>query len=216
MRISVLAAACLIVPSFGAFAEGQAVGIKVGALGVGVEYTYELNDRVAFRGGLNGAQISLDGDEGGIDYHFGVIWDSLSVAVDFHPIKTAFRVTGGLLRNDNGLSAVSTPTGNITVGDTTYTPSEVGVLTGEIVFDRTSKFIGVGWDWSRGKRLFGTSFDMGLLDQGKPKVRLAASGTLLGDPSFEQDLAAEQTDLASSLRDLDLIPYVSVGFNFRF
>jgi hypothetical protein len=181
-----------------------------------VEYTYEFNDRIAFRGGLNGSQVGFDGEESGIDYEFDVVWDSLAIGVDFHPLKTALRLSAGFLQNDNGLEAVSRPTGNVTVGDTTYTPAQVGTLTGAIGFDDTATFLGVGWDWSRDKRVFGMSFDLGVLDQGQPTVSLRGSGTLLGDPSFEQDIAAEEAELRSSLDDLDLVPYMTVGFIFRF
>jgi hypothetical protein len=197
-------------------AEGQAVGIKAGALGLGVEYTYELNDRVAFRGGLNGSEVGFDGEESGIDYEFDVVWDSLTVGVDFHPLKSALRLSAGLLKNDNRLEAVSRPVGNITVGDTTYTPAQVGTLNGAIGFDGTATFLGVGWDWSRDKRLFGMSFDLGVLDQGQPFVSLQGSGSLLGDPAFEQDINTEEAELRNSLDDLDLVPYATLGFVFRF
>jgi hypothetical protein len=206
----------LLLPAAWASAADRAVGIRAGVLGLGVEYTHNLGERLAIRGGINGSQLGFDGQESGIDYQFDVVWDSLSVAVDFHPKKSPFRVTAGLLRNDNGLEAVSRPASDITIGSTTYTPAEVGVLSGTIGFDRTAPFAGVGWDWSRGKRLFGMSLDVGVLDQGAPKVGLRATGTLLGDPMFEQDIADEEAQLRDSLDNLDLLPYVTVGFVFRF
>jgi hypothetical protein len=206
----------LVLPTAGAFAADHAVGVKAGALGLGVEYTHNLGDRLAIRGGINGSQLGYDGQESGIEYEFDAVWDSLSVAFDFHPTKSPFRLTAGVLRNDNGLTAVSRPTSDVTIGDTTYTPAEVGVLSGKIGFDGTAPFVGVGWDWSRRKRVFGMSLDVGVLDQGSPKVALRATGTLLSDPAFQQDLADEEVQLHDSLGNLDLLPYVTVGFIFRF
>jgi hypothetical protein len=201
----------------GALAEGRAIAIRAGALGLGVEYTHELTDRIAVRGGLNGSSLGFNDDRSGIHYDFDLVWDSLSVGIDFHPLKTAFRISGGILRNDNRLNAVSEPTTDIVVGDTTYTPEEVGTLRGRVSFDHTSPFVGVGWDWSRKKRRhFGMSFDLGVLDQGKPDVSLTGSGTLLGDPAFQADIEAERAQLADSLSGLDLVPYMSVGFVIRF
>jgi hypothetical protein len=213
-RLSLVAS--LTLPASLALAEGQAIGLKVGALGLGVEYTYQLNDRVAFRGGLNGSQVGFDSEESGIEYDFDIVWDSLSVAVDFHPLKSALRLTGGLLKNDNRLEAVSRPTSNVTIGDTTYTPSQVGTLNGLVGFDGTAPFVGIGWDWSRSKRIFGMSLDLGVLSQGAPSVSLRGSGTLFGDPAFEADIDAETAELRDSLDDLDLVPYMTVGFVFRF
>ena len=205
-----------LLPTTGAFAEGHAVAVRVGALGIGPEYTYQLNDRVSFRGAIYGAELGFDHEESGIDYDFDVVWDSMAVGVDFHPLKTALRLSAGLLKNDNRLRAVARPTQNETIGDTTYTPSQIGTLTGRVGFDDTAPFLGLGWDWSRGKR-FGTAFDIGVLDQGDPVVTLTGNGTLLGDPSFEQDINAEEAELQSSLDgDVDVVPYVSLGFVFRF
>ncbi|HEX9659073.1 MAG TPA: hypothetical protein VGA18_02195 [Rhodothermales bacterium] len=206
----------LVLAQSSAFAEGHAIAAKAGALGLGVEYTYALNERVAFRAGLNGSQIGFDGQESGIEYDFDLVWDSLSVAIDFHPLTTALRLSGGFLSNDNRLEAVSRPTGNTTIGGTTYTPAQIGTLNGNVSFDDTAPFAGVGWDWSRDKRLFGMSFDIGVLSQGSPKVSLTGNGTLFGNPAFEADITAEEAELADSLDDLDLVPYLTVGFVFRF
>lgn len=215
MRAAVVVVALL--PAVEALAEGHAVGLRVGALGVGPEYTHELNDRVAFRGGVFGSELGFDDEQSGIDYDFDVVWDSVAVGVDFHPLKTALRLSAGLLKNDNGLRAVAQPTSNQTIGDTTYTPAQIGTLRGSVGFDDTATFVGLGWDWSRDKRIFGMSFDLGMLDQGDPVVALTGNGTLLGDPAFEQDINAEEAELQSSLDgDVDVVPYMSLGFVFRF
>jgi hypothetical protein len=215
IRKLALAAVCAL-PASAVLAEGQALGIKAGAFGLGLEYTYEFNERIAFRGGINGSEYGFDAEESGIDYDFDLVWDSLTVGVDFHPLKSAFRVSGGFMQNDNRLEAFSRPTQNVTVGDTTYTPAQVGTLNGLVGFDDTATFVGVGWDWSRGNRLFGMSFDLGLLDQGDPTVALRGTGSLLGNPAFQQDIAAEEAELRESLDDLDMFPYLTLGFLFRF
>jgi hypothetical protein len=82
-------------------------------------------------------------------------------------------------------------------------------------FDDTATFLGLGWDWSRDKRLFGMSFDVGVLDQGDPAVTLRGTGTLLGNPAFQQDIAEEVAQIEGEI-DYDVVPFVSVGFQFRF
>lgn len=197
-------------------AEGQAIAGKAGFLGLGVEYTYALNDRVAVRGGINGAQFGFDGVESDIAYDFELIWDSISLSVDLHPLKSPFRLTAGLLLNDNGLRAESRPVSNIEIGGTTYTPSEVGTLSANIGFDHTSPFIGLGWDWSRKSRRFGVSFDLGVLKQGSPRLTLVADGSLVSDPRFQQSLATETAELEDDLSGLDLFPFATLGFVVKF
>jgi opacity protein-like surface antigen len=211
-----LAAALFSVAQSAAHAEGHGIALKAGALGLGVEYTHDVSDRLAFRVGLNGSRYGFDQEESGIDYDFDLVWDSIALGVDFHPLKSPFRLSLGLLDNDNRLEAVSRPTQNVTVGDTVYTPAQVGTLIGRVGFNSTAPFLGVGWDWSRHKEHFGVSFDLGVLDQGSPEVSLRGTGQLLGNPSFEQDINAEEAELQDSLGDYDLLPYATLGFVFRF
>ncbi len=204
-----------------ALAEGEhAIAARAGALGLGIEYTYRATERISVRAGLNGAEYGFDAEESGIEYDFDLVWDSFSVAVDVHPTKGPFRLTAGVLRNDNRLEAVSRAATSITIGNETYLPEEIGTLSGRIGFDDTAPFAGLGWDWSRNKRRFGVSFDIGVVDQGKPSVMLAADGPILSDPMFADEVAenleAERRELADELDDLDLMPYASIGFVIRF
>ena len=168
------------------------------------------------RAGRPRGDLGFGQEESGIRYDFSLVWDSWSVAADFHPLKGPFRVSGGLLGNHNRLEASSRPTADITVGNNVYTPAEVGMLTGRVSFRRASPFVGVGWDWWRRKKFFGTSLDLGVLSQGAPKVSLVGSGTLLGDPQFQTDIETERGQLADALGRLDLVPYLAVGFALRF
>ena len=214
-KLELAALAASILAPAAVWADGHAVGLKVGALGFGAEYTHELTERIAVRGALYGAELGFDVEESGIDYDADVVWDSLSAGVDFHPLKSALRLSVGLLKNDNGLDLVSRPTNNITIGDDTYTPADVGSLLGSVRFDDTATMLGIGWDWSRDKRLFGMSLDLGVVDQGDPVVMLRGTGPLLGDPQFQQDIDAEIADLEDEL-DLDVVPFLTLGFQFRF
>ena len=214
--IRVLALTVICLSPLAAWAGDNAIGIKVGALGLGVEYTRSLTDRWAVRGGINGSQVGFDGEESGIDYQFDFVWDSLAVGADLHPFKGPFRLSAGVLHNKNGLDGSSHPSGNVTIGNHTYTPAQVGVLTTTVGFKETAPYLGVGWDWSRKRKHFGMSLDLGILDQGSPLVALRGSGTLLGDPAFQADIVREEAELRDSLSDLDKLPYVTVGFVIRF
>ncbi len=212
-RVTTLA--LLLLPAPLALAEGNAVGLKVGALGFGAEFTHEFTDRIAVRGAIYGSEIGVDVDESDIRYEADVVWDSVLAGIDFHPLKSALRLSAGLMQNDNRVELVSRPTAPQTIGDTTYTPAQIGTLIGGIGFDDTASYFGIGWDWSRDKRLFGMSLDLGVVDQGNPSVFLRGSGTLLGNPAFEQDILDETVQIEDEI-DYDLVPFLSVGFQFRF
>jgi len=215
MRTSAALLICYVLFQSHAFAEGHSIGGKAGLLGLGVEYSYSFNERIAVRGALYGSGYSFDATESGIDYAFELSWDSLAVGIDLYPFTGPFRLSLGLLANDNNLSASSTPRQDLLIGNTIYTPAEIGILAGAIGFDGTAPFVGLGWDWSKSKRI-GVSLDLGFVKQGSPAVSLFASGLLSGDSLFAADLATEEAELRSALDDLDVLPYASFGVTFRF
>lgn len=198
-----------------ASAEDHAIGARVGLLGIGLEYSYRLSDRLTVRGGLHGSGTSFDETESGINYAFDLDFDSLYAGIDVHPLKGKFRVSAGVLQNDSGLSATGVLAQSVTVGDTVYQASDVGTLFGRIGFDSTALYLGFGWDWLRNKKV-GVALDIGVLNQGSPKVTLGANGPIATDPGFIADLLAEQAELNQSLDDLDVYPYGMFGFVVRF
>jgi hypothetical protein len=215
MRIFIALVIALTVFSTSAEAQDNSVGVKLGLLGLGVEYGYRFSDRLTIRAGLNGSGISTEETESGIDYDFDLNFDSIALGLDVHPMKGAFRVSFGLLKNDTAISARAVGSGTYTIGDTTYTGAEVGSLRGRVGFDGTAPFVGIGWDLRHEKRL-GVALDFGVVDQGAPLVSLTADGLLADDPGFQADLETERGQLQSDLNDLDLYPFASFGFVFRF
>ncbi|MBN1237240.1 MAG: hypothetical protein JXB36_02000 [Gammaproteobacteria bacterium] len=214
MSSAVIAVA--VAASQAALAEDHAIAGKAGLLGLGVEYGYTINERLGVRVGLNGSEYGFDAEESGISYDFDLVWDSLSVAVDLHPTGGPLRVSVGLLRNDNRLDAVGRSADGYTIGDTTYTPAEIGTLTGRVGFDETAPVVSVGWDFTRNGRRLGVAFDIGVVDQGSPEVALSADGGIIADPGFAADIDAEEAELQGSLGDFDLLPFAALGLVFRF
>ena len=213
MRIATgLVAACI---AMNASAEDHSVGAKVGMLGIGVEYTYRISNLLSARASINGSSYSFDESKSGIDYSLSLDFDSIAVGIDFHPRGGATRFSVGLLSNDNGISARSNPTQSYDIGGTTYTAAEVGTVSAAIGFDSTAPYAGIGWNWMRDKS-FGVTLDLGVVSQGSPGVSLTASGPILGDPNFADDIAAEELQLEDDLDDFDLYPFGTLGFVFRF
>ncbi len=194
INLRVILFCALAITNVEALEQNHAVSAKLGVLGLGLEYTYSLGDRWAVRGGPYGSTYSVDQSAAGIDYEVDLNWDSVSLALDFHPTTGAFRITVGVLQNDNGALAQSRASQDVTIGGVTYTPAEVGTLRADISFEEDASFVSFGWDWSRNKR-FGIALDLGLLNQGAPLISLSADGILSGDPAFQDDLAAEEAEL---------------------
>lgn len=212
-RITLGLFAALIANS--AAAEDHSVGAKFGLLGLGVEYTYQINELVSARASINGSSYSFDDSKSGIDYSLSLDFDSIAVGVDFHPGNKSTRFSIGFLSNDNAINARNNPTQSFNIGGTTYTAAEVGTLSAGIGFDSVAPYAGIGWNWMRDKNV-GVTLDIGVVSQGSPSVRISADGPILGDPQFNADIAAEERELEADLDDFDLYPFASLGFVFRF
>ncbi len=196
-------------------AEGHGLAARAGVLGAGLEYTYSPSDVVSFRLGWNGSKIGFDSEQSGINYEVDLVWDSISAALDLHPLKGPWRLSAGVLSNDNRVEAIGQLARSVTIGEETYSRAEVGRLTGRVEFDDLAAFVSMGWDWSRHKRV-GLSFDIGVLKQGKPELALQASGPIASHPDFRTNLAIERDELQESLDDWDILPFANFGIVFRF
>src|SRR5581483_6887465 len=131
-KLAALLALATSLAAGGAMADGFALGAKASTLGLGLEATFSLSDRFNLRAGLNNYSRTLNESDGGIDYRADVDLKSAALIFDFHPFAGTFRISAGLVSNSNKLDLNATPTGNVEIGDTTYTPAQVGTLNGKI------------------------------------------------------------------------------------
>jgi hypothetical protein len=90
-------------PLAAAPAEGPpvAVGIKGGTLGLGVEVELGLTRHLAVRVAGASYDQGLDFAAGDIDYRGDLELGNLAALLDLHPTGSGFRLTAGVLWNDN-------------------------------------------------------------------------------------------------------------------
>lgn len=203
-----------------ALAQGSpwAMSATAGTLGVGGEgicrFTPHLNGRI----GAHTFPYDTSGTEGDIKYDFELELLNFSALVDWFPSENCpWRLTGGLIVNENSIDASAHSTASYTIGNTTYSASEVGSLTGDMGFNKVGPYVGLGFgnpfgDQSR----WSFSLDLGVFYQGTPDVNLNANGTLASDASFLADLAREEEDLKNMVEDYKFYPVVSFGIAYRF
>jgi hypothetical protein len=193
------------------------VGVKVGTLGAGVELTKDFSSRFNGRVGFNTLKLDRSGTEDDINYDINLELSSVTLLLDWHPFNGGFRVTGGAAVNNNELALVGKSNTSYTIGDNTYTPAEVGTLTGDVTFDNLTPYLGIGWGNAVGeddKITF--ALDIGVLFQGSTEAKLSADGSLASDPTFQADLAKEEQNLNQSLDDFELYPVISAGIAYHF
>jgi hypothetical protein len=196
-------------------AMGLGVTGKAGSLGIGVEVTKSLVPRVNVRGGVNFFNYAFDQSEGGNDYQFDLKLKSFSILADLHPIPgRGLRLSGGIVFNNNHLDMVGVPTGSYSIGNRTYTGSDVGTLTGTVEFTATAPYFGIGWGNAASGR-FGLAFDLGVALQGSPQVSLSTTGILASDPTFIQELNREDQQLEDDISGFKYYPVVSLGLSLN-
>ena len=218
MRKSLIFVATAGVLSFhqSAAAEGVALGAKASTLGLGAELVASLTPRLNGRVGYNNYDYEYSGTESDIDYDFTFKLESIPLYLDIYPFKGRFHLTGGLLLNQNLIDADAEPTGGFYEINGVQYPAFGTSLAGEITFDDTAAYLGVGWgNPVKGKGL-GVNFEIGVVLQGAPDVEFTASGPATALPGFQQNLNAEAQALEDDLEKFKYYPVIALGLTYKF
>ncbi|MDX1610210.1 MAG: hypothetical protein R3225_08835 [Halofilum sp. (in: g-proteobacteria)] len=173
------------------------IGARAGTLGLGVDLAYGFTPLFNVRVGLNRYSYDFDFTTNDGDYQAELELDSAHALLDFHPLGGGFRITGGLLSNDNRIDASGTVSGSN--------------VDARIDFDSSVPYAGIGWgNATRGFLPISWSIDLGIVAQGSPNVTITNSGL---PPAQEQQ---EEQNLEDELSDFDTYPVLSAGVVFRF
>jgi len=207
-----------VVPAGVSAAEGGQwhVGVSGGTLGISPEVGYRFGGHGGLR--LNGGFYDYDRSEeiDDIDYDGTLKLSSVGLMADWYPFGGSFRLSAGARSNGNKIDLTAVPTTNVEIGDATFTPAEVGTLTGGVKFKDFTPALTLGWGGKLGKG-FTMGFEAGVLLQGSPKFNLAASGGVLAnDPDFLAELENERRQAEEDAEDFKLWPVIQLHFAWRF
>ncbi|GIX21936.1 MAG: hypothetical protein KatS3mg121_0719 [Gammaproteobacteria bacterium] len=208
-----------------AMAAGVAAQIQIGTLGPGAELAFALPGPFAARLGLNRFTYSgfdLD-DAEGLDYDAELELRNEHLFLDWQ-VFGHFRLSGGYLRNGMRLSASAQvrSDGEARVGARAALAGTRVEAT--VDFDESAGYVGLGFGNTFGGGRFVYAVDLGVVQQGSPRVALDVTLPPQLDgcvPSDEgcigpEDIERERQDVEAEIRDLDVWPVVSVGFGLRF
>jgi hypothetical protein len=159
--------------------------------------------------------LDIDDEEiDDVDYDLGVDMRSFSALLDWHIFNDSFRISGGLISMDNEIDLDARPNTHVEIGDNTYTPAEVGTLSGSVDIDGLAPYVGIGWGnpLTSNKR-WGFTCDLGVAFCDSPDVALSATGLAAG---LAADIEKERRDIEDDLDSLEFYPVISMGLFFRF
>jgi len=216
MKRFVLAAA-LSTLTLPAFADATVDG-KVSTLGLGLEAAFPVMESVDARIGFNTFNYNFNRTSTSAtattNYSGKLNLQSLQALADWHPMGGSFRVSGGLMYNNNTFTMTALPGAGSTfsVGGVA-TPIAAGQsVNAGINFNKIAPYLGIGW--GRTPKNTGLSFtsDFGVLFQGSPKGNV--SGNVAG--ATAADYAKASADLNSSLNSFKIYPVISIGIGYTF
>ena len=130
----------------GAAQAQVAIGANVGTPGVGVEAQLSLGPVFTLRGSIDRLGHDFDESYDGIDYGGDFDFDTVGAFIDLHPFANGFLISGGAYLGDRKIRLEAEPTVPVEIGGATFTPSQVGRLSGAIALSDLSPFVGVGFD----------------------------------------------------------------------
>ncbi|AFZ03054.1 hypothetical protein [Calothrix sp. PCC 6303] len=205
--------------------SGWAITPEIGTLGVGASITKSLTPNLNGRVGVNTISLDVGGyrkRENEVEYDANLNLLNVSTVVDYHPFKNSgFRVTGGLVFNDNNVE------GKARIRDNTvfeyngnqYTNQDISSVKGKVSFpNNVAPYLGIGWGNAvkPGKR-WGFSVNLGVMFTGSPKVDLDAN--IVNESlrsQIVQDLQVEKKELEDDLEQLSIYPVLSLGVSYHF
>ena len=193
---------------------GFRIAPRISTLGAGLEVAKGFTPTFGVRAGFNYFSYAYDATESDVSYDFELELKSFAIFADWHPFKGAFRLSGGLLINGNGLTGNAKPTAPVDIGGTNYNLSSIDL---DISYNALAPYLGLGWDTTFGdKDNWGFAFDLGLIYSGSPEAAVTANGAGTSVAGFEENRKKEQQELQDDLDTLKWWPVVSAGLVYQF
>jgi hypothetical protein len=192
-------------------ADYGTVYTQISTNGLGIGYAASVAPDWALRGQFNSYKQSFSGNVGDFGSATTITADlnfnSVPVLADWYPNQSGFRVSGGIVFNNNKITIAGT-------GATVGTVSGATV-NGEIkMSDSVSPYIGVGYATRpKDSKGFGFNCDFGAMFQ-NPSVTLTATSG--GVPVPQADIDAQKAKVQDAVNNLKTMPVIGIGFSYSF
>ncbi len=207
------AAVCLLAIPGAATAQGFGIDARAGTLGAGVEAAIGLSNRVVLRGGIGLLPLKPTMTVKDINYTLTMPKTWYNIGLDLYVAGPMRIGVGMLFKPDNPVvDGKISGTKSVTIGNQTYTSSQVSNLHGTFDAKKSAPYalIGFGKQTASGVGLF---LDLGAAFIGEPKVSLTATGdpTVVNSSEFQTQLRSEQTDIQNKATYLKIWPILNLG-----
>ena len=191
------------------------IAIHVGTLGVGADIATSFVSHIGLRSGFNLFPTDVDYTVSGIPYQIDFASPTFTGMLDLY-LGGACRVSGGAIYTTDDIVLAGEITAPVTLNTTIYSPAQIGTLTGTIVTNELSPYVGIGLG-NPARSKFGFFLDLGVAFHGTPAFTLTAvGGSASGTQPFESDLDAEELSIRNDLSPITVYPVATIGFSIGF
>jgi len=210
LSILILGAATLVA----APVQGQKnldLAFHIGSMGLGADLGMQVRPDIGLRASLNYVPFDIKVDEDSVKYTFQAPTPQILLLADFYPAGR-FRLSGGIMISTRDIKGRAEPAEPIQIGNTVYTPAEVGTVDATIRTRNVSPYIGIGFGNPTGSRL-AFFMDLGVAFHGNPELSAEANGPVASLPGFRQDLDMDVRDIQRDIDDVVVYPVLSLGIS---
>jgi hypothetical protein len=187
------------------------VGAHVGTTGFSGNVALALGQSAQIRGSFGITPIEPSATVSNIDVTAELPSSIIFAGIDFFPSGSGFRIGGGIILKPDEPVLTAVLEGPVTIGNQTYTPQQVGTLTGTAEMKEIAPYamIGFGKHASAGIGLF---LDLGAAFVGESEVILESSGGQLSNTAaFQAELAREEADWKEWFDRFKVYPMINLG-----
>ncbi len=209
--------------------SNTSLGADVGTTGFGITGVKQLKDypNWAVRVGAHKYSKNFTTTDNKADYDFDLKLADVQLMADYHPWMTSFKVTMGALYNGTDFKGKITPrNSNYTFNGVTYSSGVTGKIARvdtKVDFDNSiAPYLGIGWDTSfnKSEKTWGFTFNLGVAYTGNAKVSYnptyGSAATVADKQEIKNNLDVEKKSLQDDLNKYKYLPYISIGFNYKF
>jgi opacity protein-like surface antigen len=218
---SVLVAA--LAPSVSAAQGTWGLDANIGTLGYGAGVGLALNESLTVRLYGAGATYKRNFESSGVDYNARLQWRNAPVLLDWHPGGSVFRISAGIMLNDDKVTVDAKPssTASYEFNGRRYTAADVGSANGTIKFNRAAPYIGFGFGRpiARHQGLsFGVDFGAAYLGKAKASLDVTCGSALPAAQctQLKNDANAEAAQLADDIKGYKWWPVVQMHLTYAF
>ena len=195
-------------------------GVKIGTLGLGLDISTPINDKLSARFNLNGATYTDTDSQDGNDFEGTLDLLTAGVLVDYYPFENNFRLSGGAYYNGNGFTGNVKPsaTTTIDINGYEYDAGKLGSIDSKIEFDKIAPYLGLGWGNDAHDKGWGFTFDLGVMYHGEGKATLTPKGiaAIVDRIKLDSDVQKEEDSINDDLAKVKLYPVLALGVNYTF